>query len=79
MGVMSHPDMWFGGMWWMWIGGLLFWGSLIAFGVWAVRRFTARDGGGDARKILEERFARGEIDAEEYQRRLDVLGGPRGR
>ncbi|WP_439938785.1 SHOCT domain-containing protein [Nocardia sp. N13] len=26
-----------------------------------------------AREILQERFARGEIDAEEYQTRLDIL------
>jgi putative membrane protein len=26
-----------------------------------------------ARRILDERFARGEIDAEEYQRRRDLL------
>jgi len=28
-------------------------------------------------QILGERFARGEIDEEEYRRRLDVLGGRR--
>jgi putative membrane protein len=79
MHEMSHPDMWFGGMWWMWLGGLLFWGSLIAFGVWAVRRFTDRGGGGNARRILDERFARGDIDAEEYQSRLQALGEATGR
>jgi putative membrane protein len=73
----GHPDMWFGGMWWMWLGGLLFWGSLLAFGVWAVRRFTGGRAGGDARRILDERFARGEIDAEEYRRRLETLQGSR--
>jgi putative membrane protein len=60
-------------MWGMWIGGVLFWGALIAFGVWAIRRFTDRTRGGDARKVLEERFARGEIDTEEFERRLTVL------
>jgi putative membrane protein len=73
--MMPHMDGWFGGMWWMWIGGLIFWGSLLAFGVWAILRFTRRDAGHDARRILEERFARGEIDAEEFQRRLQILGG----
>lgn len=46
-------------MWTMWIGGLLFWGALIGFGVWAVRRFTDRPKQRGARAILEERFARG--------------------
>lgn len=32
--------------------------------------------GSDAMRILAERFARGEIDEEEYQRRLKVLRGP---
>ncbi|MCE3553165.1 SHOCT domain-containing protein [Pseudonocardia sp. RS11V-5] len=30
--------------------------------------------GGEARRILDERFARGEIDEEEYRRRRSVLG-----
>jgi putative membrane protein len=36
------------------------------------------DGGGrvrTAREILDERYARGEIDREEYQRRRDDIGG----
>lgn len=62
-------------MWTMWLGGLLFWGALIAFGVWAVRRFTEGRGSGDARRILSERFARGEIDEEEFARRRRALEG----
>jgi putative membrane protein len=31
--------------------------------------------GTDAHRILDERFARGEIDEEEYRRRRDVLRG----
>jgi putative membrane protein len=52
---------------------VLFWAALIVFGVWAVRRFTDRSSG-SARRILEERFARGEIDADEFQRQRDLLG-----
>jgi uncharacterized membrane protein len=44
---------------------VLFWAALIVFGVWAIRRFTDRSSG-SARRILEERFARGEIHADEF-------------
>src|SRR5215204_1865919 len=61
---------------------LLFWGGLLAVIVWAVVRITAnRQGGGtDARvggdaaeEVLRQRFARGEIDQEEYEQRHRVL------
>lgn len=57
---------------WMW----LFWALLIGFVVWAaVRLATTRQGrGGDpARTILDQRYARGEIDDEEYRRRRREL------
>ena len=67
---------WYGGHWafWqvglMWVGMLAFWGLLI----WAVyalvtntTRRPPRDDDGDARRILAQRLARGEIDAEEYR------------
>jgi putative membrane protein len=62
----------FGSMLPMWLGGLLVWGALIGVAVWAIRRFTGPTRG-DAARILEERFARGEIDAEEFQRRRLLL------
>ncbi len=68
---MDGPCMWWG----MWVVPLLILGALVFFGVWAIRRFSGgpvRDAG--PRRILEERFARGEIDAEEFERRLQVLG-----
>ena len=34
---------------------------------------------GGARRILDERLARGEIDAEEYRRLRDLLDGGAGR
>jgi len=79
---------WNGGGWpfWevalMWVGMIAFWGLLI----WAVyalitsatRRRGPEPGGeehraDDARRILDERLARGEIDADEYRRLRDVL------
>lgn len=59
-----------------WITMLLIWVVVIAAVVWiASRSFPSRSGGGDSRaadatskQILDERFARGEIDADEYRR-----------
>ena len=70
-----------------WLGmivPLLFWGGLLALIVWAVMRISpggrggsTPDGGGprSAEDTLKERFARGEIDDEEYEQRLGVLRG----
>jgi putative membrane protein len=63
--------------WGGWIAGavmmLIFWAGLAAVILLALRR----PGGGstphDPERILAERFARGEIDEEEYQHRLRVL------
>jgi len=80
-----------GWAWWqaglMWIAMIAFWALLI----WAIyalvtgitrRPEQAGPGGpggqppaGDPRGILDERLARGEIDAEEYQRLRDLLDG----
>ena len=38
---------------------------------------TPRDELAEARRILAERLAAGDIDVEEYQRRLEVLAGRR--
>lgn len=53
----------------MGIGMMLFWALIIVLAVWAVTRLTAGSSGNEARRILEERFARGEIDEEEFRKR----------
>jgi putative membrane protein len=80
--------MWYWGAgfpWWGWLIGLfamvLFWGVVI----WAVFSLVTALGrrpdedrrrrGRDAMAILDERLARGEIDAEEYRRLRAVLRG----
>lgn len=70
---------------WFGLGGLfmvLFWIFVIAGIVWLVlalsRSQTARaseDGRSAAVRILEERLARGDIDAEEFRARRVVLEG----
>ena len=76
---------------WSGLGGLfmgvfmmLFWVFVIAGIVWlilALSRSTTRasdDGRGAAVRILEERLARGDIDAEEFRtRRVALEGGGR--
>lgn len=58
---------------------LAFWGLVI----WAILALVRGSAGEGARRdttpeqILAERFARGEIDEDEYRRRLDALRGSR--
>ncbi|HXN02432.1 MAG TPA: SHOCT domain-containing protein [Candidatus Dormibacteraeota bacterium] len=52
---------------------LVFWGGLIVLVIWAVRRFSASRNSDNALSILNERFARGEIDQQEYDTRKATL------
>lgn len=59
------------------INMILFWG-LIIVGVVALVRYLGRGTAGQPgtsgpERILAERFARGEIDEQEYQQRLQIL------
>ncbi len=59
----------------MMFGSMLFWLGLGALIVFAIVRLTRpADPRGDPRRILDERLARGEIDAAEYEARRTVLG-----
>lgn len=69
--------------WNNWWAGLLmmavFWGVLVAIVFFLLRSLSSRsdrDGNArpsEARAILEERFARGEISEEEFEKRRQVL------
>ena len=53
---------------------LLFWAALVIGAVYLLRRRpTQRDPGESAAAALAERYARGEIDEDEYRKRLRVL------
>jgi putative membrane protein len=70
--------MWYGwGGWWMGLSMVLFWGGIIALIVWGLRSVDPgrRDDDRRPRRILEERLARGEIDREEFDERLQALRG----
>jgi putative membrane protein len=66
----------FGGMWPISSAGLFAWAGLVAVAVWAVARITRRSPD-DAHTVLAERFARGEIDEEEFAQRRRVLDDTR--
>lgn len=70
-----HSGYWHDGMggnwWWMGVAMLVFWGSVAAVVISVLRRPSARPE--SAKAILAERFARGEIDADEYRRSVDAL------
>lgn len=66
---------WGNGYWLMGFSMLLFWGGVAALIVWAVRSGGGSGGHGTSQavRILEERYARGEIDHEEFVKRRAML------
>jgi putative membrane protein len=78
--VLAHD--WDGHMWggggWMWLWGtlmMLFFVGVIAVIVWLLIRasHSGASGSNPARRILDERYARGEIDTDDYEARLEKL------
>jgi len=71
--------MWYYGGWgwvWMSIVMVVFWGSLIALAVWAIRAFTGpRRNGDEALNKLRERLASGAITQDEYEKTKKILQG----
>ena len=68
-----------GGGWWWWLWGpvsIVFWLGVVAGVVWLIMRRAPRNEPSPlerARQILAERYAKGEIDTEEFQQRMDHL------
>jgi putative membrane protein len=66
-----------GGWFWMSVWMVVFWAVVIGVVVWVVRQFSQTSmgsvQGSSAITILEERFARGEIDKGEFDQRKAVL------
>ena len=59
-----------------WICMVVFWAAVIGLVVWGVARLAPSDrrsGGSGARDLLDERYARGDIDEDEYRRRRRQL------
>jgi putative membrane protein len=69
---------WLGGGWsggpWIGIVWFLLWAALVIGAVYLFRRRPShRDPGESAAEALAERYARGDIDEDEYRKRLRVL------
>jgi putative membrane protein len=66
-----------GAGWWVWgVPMMVLMLGIVALVVWLILRSSHMSAGGhssSAREILSERFARGEIDADEYHDRLSKL------
>lgn len=65
-----------GNSWAMLLGMVVFWGGLIWLFSYTIRNSRpgdTRSGGPTAVEILEERFARGEIDHDEFDERRRLL------
>jgi putative membrane protein len=83
----EEPAMMWGWNGWSWWGWALMSFSMVAFWglvIWGIVALFRRPGDGrperpDPERILAERFARGEIDEEEYHRRLQTLRSTSGR
>jgi plastocyanin len=56
-------------MWWM----VLFWIIVLGGGVWLIVSMSRGRGNDRAEEMLRERLARGEIDVEEFNRRLAAM------
>ena len=73
---MMWHDGWGAGAWLaMGFMMLIFWAAVIAGVAWVVRdsKQAPAPDANRARQILDERFARGEIDADEYRQRREHL------
>jgi putative membrane protein len=62
------------GAFWMAVVMLLFWGGLIALGVFAIRALASHPRGDGALEVLRRRLAAGEITAEEFEKTKKALG-----
>jgi putative membrane protein len=72
--------MWTAAPWWHWLGMASFWLVILLTAIWAASRLFpgGPTAGPDARELLDQRLARGELGIEEYRRLRDELFVPGG-
>jgi putative membrane protein len=63
----------FGGSWFGPVFMLLVWTLIVLAVLWAIRAARGAGGISPAQRILDRRFASGEIDEEEYRKRRALL------
>ena len=81
----DHGGMGWGGWIVMSLTFVLFWGAIVTLVVYAIRNFRSGSDAGPSNSttsraddVLAERFARGEIDEDEFSRTRELLhAGPR--
>jgi putative membrane protein len=61
------------GWWWMTVAMVAFWGFVAWVAVTLVRQRGTRRFTSGPQEILDERYARGEINDDEYQRRSELV------
>ncbi len=62
-------------MGWMIAGSVLFWVALAAIAIFVIVRVVPTRERSDALSVLDQRLARGEIDAEDYRARRSLIVG----
>jgi putative membrane protein len=69
--------MWGWGAGWMFLWMALFWIGVVLLIIWGVNQLTRdnRARPDRALEVLEERYARGEIDSDEFETRRQTLRG----
>jgi putative membrane protein len=62
---------------WLWMAAMmvLFWGGIIGLSVVAFRAFTGTKSNDQALDLLRQRFARGEITQDEFEKTRKALQG----
>lgn len=73
MGEMMNGMMWFGAIFWLLLAALLIVGIVVLIRTLGEPSRGRRGATTSAVQILEERFARGEIDMEEFEERRRAL------
>jgi putative membrane protein len=76
--MMHWGDDWSSWWWWMPVGMVLFWVLVTVVIVLVVRALGRPQSDPDPRGVLDERYARGEIDDDEYRRRRATMHELRG-
>jgi putative membrane protein len=78
-GDKNMMDWGYGGVWMMFFGAFLFiifWAAVITLVIWAIRKYSGHTGAGqNPMDIARTRYAKGEINREQFEQIKKDLGG----